>query len=59
MAPGDGVLVWKSGDKAGIYAIASEWLESVLTVSEGRLSPRCPVLAYHFATSKKYPVTMI
>ncbi len=23
MAPGDGVLVWKSGDKAGIYAIAS------------------------------------
>ena len=21
MAPGDGVLIWKSGDKAGIYAI--------------------------------------
>lgn len=24
MAPGDGVLIWKAGDKAGIYAIAVE-----------------------------------
>ncbi len=27
MAPGDGVMIWKSGDKAGIYAIA-EIIES-------------------------------
>ncbi|MBE8971364.1 EVE domain-containing protein [Nostocales cyanobacterium LEGE 12452] len=27
IAPGDGVLIWKSGDKAGIYAIA-EIIES-------------------------------
>ena len=45
MAPGDGVLIWKSGDNAGIYAVA-EIIESLKII----ISP--PDIGYWIDTSR-------
>ena len=45
LAPGDGVLVWKSGDKAGIYAIA-EIVESPTIIDKP------PDIGYWIDTSR-------